>query len=114
MIINISEVDMAALDGGGRLVPPRLPTPDEPHNALYNDMILNGVEVDGGYVPWHPVIEARAIYPFSFIATKFNTAFLWHEGGPTGECLCVPYLPDLVCAPCVPDAVVVPSGGKPC
>jgi hypothetical protein len=115
MILNIGEIDLATVDGGGRLFGIPLPHPEAVRStAVYNDMVLNGIEVDGGYVAWHPVVEARAIFVKGFVATKINRAFLWHEGGPTGECLVVPCVPDEFCAPEMPDEMVVPSGGKPC
>lgn len=113
-ILNISEVDGVPVDGGGMLAV-YTPNLDIASTAIYNDMLLNGVEVDGGYVAWHPVVEAHAIYPKGFIATKFGKAFLWLEkDGATSECLPVPEVPDEACVPEVPDAFVAPAGGKPC
>ena len=114
-ILNFQAIDTVSIDGGGLLIIPPIPTPDEPHSAIYNDYVIDCCDINGGYVPWHPVTEARAIYAKGFIATKFGRAFLWREDSPSGECMTVPCVPDEVCVPCVPDELVVaPVGGKQC
>ena len=112
-LINSAEYDLLPFNGGGAGAISALNALSS--MAIPNEMVVNGIEVDGGNVPWHAVQEAFAIYLEGLVATKFAKILLWaSETGATNECFCVAAMPDQMCVPCQPDTFCVPAKGGQC